>query len=182
MPSTSPSSLVRVSQLARFWEINPTTILGWIRKGRLLSVRSPGGHHRFRVADVHAFCEREGLPVPPFVSPPPRRVVSAAALPRSARPARLATEIHEDPYDALLVAASRPTAVLILPASAKNFDAIAALEALRRVEATAAIPVVVVDVPSGRAEALTRAGATRTVERRRGDDLGRVLRELLALE
>jgi hypothetical protein len=183
LPATPPSSLLRLSQLARFWEINPVTILGWIRRGRLASLRSPGGHHRVRVAEVRAFCEREGLPVPPFVSPPPRRVVSTAALARGARPAWLAFEIHEDPYEALLAAASGPTALLVLPASARLFDATAAITALRRLEATSEMPVVVVDVSSpARAKALLRAGATRTLGRRQGDDLGRVLRELLPLE
>jgi len=183
LPSTPPTSLIRVSQLARFWEVNPVTILGWIRRGRLASVRSPGGHHRVRAADVRAFCEREGLPVPPYVSPPPRRVVSTAALSRAARPAGLAFEIHEDPYEALVAAASGPTAVLVLSASAGRFDAIVAIAALRRVPATAQVPVVVVDTPGpARAAALARAGATRTLRRRQGDDLGRVLRELLSLE
>jgi excisionase family DNA binding protein len=183
LPPTFPSSLLRLSQLARFWEVNPVTILGWIRQGRLASVRSPGGHHRVRAADVRAFCERQGLPVPPFVSPPPRRVVSAAAIPRGARPGGLAFAIHDDPYEALLAAASGPTALLVLPASAGRFDAIAAIAAMRTVDTTAAIPVVVVDVPGpARAEALVRAGATRTLGRRQRDDLGRVLRELLSLE
>lgn len=136
-----------------------------------------------RVAEVRAFCEREGLPVPPFVSPPPRRVVSTAALARGARPAWLTFEIREDPDEALVAAASGPTALLVLPASARHFDALAAIAALRWLEATAAMPVVVVDVPTGaRSGALVRAGATRTLGRRQSDDLGRVLRELLPLE
>ena len=76
---TAPPALLKPSQLARFWELNPRTLHLWIREGRLPAIRSPGNHFRLRVADVRAFCEREGLPVPPFVSPPPRRVVVGAA-------------------------------------------------------------------------------------------------------
>jgi excisionase family DNA binding protein len=59
---TTPPALIRPSQLARFWELNARTLHIWIREGRLLAIRSPGNHFRLRVADVLAFCEREGLP------------------------------------------------------------------------------------------------------------------------
>jgi hypothetical protein len=180
---TTPSSLLRLSQLARFWEINPLTILGWIRQGRLPSLRSPGGHHRVRVADVRAFCEREGLAIPPFVSPPPRRVVTVTALPRGFRPAGIVVEARVEPYDALVAAASGPTALLVLPGAARHFDTATAIAALRTPGATASLPIVVVDVPTrARAEALTRAGATRTLRRAQSADLVSVLRELLGLE
>lgn len=180
---TTPSSLLRLSQLARFWEINPVTILGWIRQGRLPSLRSPGGHHRLRVADVRAFCEREGLAIPPFVSPPARRLVAGAPLPRGFRPAGVVVEAHEGPYDALVAAARGPTALLVLPATAPQFDAVAAIAALRKAEATAGLPVVVVGVPTrARAEALANAGATRVLGRREAADLGPALRELLGVE
>jgi len=180
---TTPSSLLRLSQLARFWEVNPVTILGWIRKGRLPSLRSPGGHHRVRVADVRAFCEREGLPVPPFVSPPARRLVTAVPLPRALRPAGIVVETRESAYDALVTAASGPTALLVLRASVRQFDAAAAIAALRQAEATAALLVVAVEAPTrARAEALRHAGATRALGRGWAADLGPVLRELLGLE
>src|SRR6516164_2464292 len=103
-------TLLRLSQLARFWEKNPRTIQTWIRQGRLAAIRSPGNHFRVRVADVRAFCEREGMPVPPFVAPPLRRVVLAAAslpLRRAiARVLKTGVALHPfaDPYEALLAA------------------------------------------------------------------------------
>src|SRR5271166_6741424 len=83
-PVTLPP-LVKPSALARFWGINVKTLHGWIQQGRLAALRSPGGHVRLRVADVRAFCEREGLAVPPFVAPALRRTVVAGASEAAAR-------------------------------------------------------------------------------------------------
>jgi excisionase family DNA binding protein len=205
-PSSSP--LLRLSQLARFWELNPRTIMGWIRQGRLAAIRSPGNHFRVRVADVRAFCEREGKPVPPFVGPPARRLLvavppgAANAVPvlRTSRrsPSGLlldgllvnglklpavAVEGHAGPYRALVAAAAGGASLLVLPASAVRFDTEAALAALRQAPGTARLPVVVVGAATrARAEALLRAGATRVLLRSRASDLPAILRELLALE
>lgn len=178
------SALLRLSQLARFWEINPRTIMTWIRQGRLAAIRSPGNHFRVRVADVRAFCEREGRPVPPFVAPPPRRVVTAEALPRGLRLPGLVVETHPDPYDAIVATAREPAALLVLPAAAERFDTAAAIAALRRASGATTFPIVVVGVMTAlRASAFERAGATRVVRRStRTDELPRTLRELLSLE
>jgi excisionase family DNA binding protein len=179
---TASPTLLRLSQLARFWEKNPRTIQTWIRQGRLAAIRSPGNHFRVRVADVRAFCEREGMPVPPFVAPPAVRVVAAVPLPRGARLPGVVVEPHAEPYAAVVAAASAPPALLVLPATGDRFDAAAAVSALRHVPATAAMPVVVVGATTqARVEALGRAGATRVLLRAKDDDVPRVVRELLGL-
>jgi excisionase family DNA binding protein len=179
---TAPG-LLRLSQLARFWEVNPRTIMTWIRQGRLAAIRSPGNHFRVRVADVRAFCEREGRPVPPFVAPAPRRIVTAEALPRGLKLPGMIVETHADPYDALVATAREETALLVLPASADRFDTAAAVAALRRARNTSAVPIVVVGATTPvRASALEQAGATRVLRRSRADDLPRAMRELLRLE
>ena len=195
--------LVRVSQLARFWELNPATVVGWIRSGRLAAIRSPGNHFRVRVADVRAFCEREGMPLPPFVAPPVRRVV-AAALPQAARRALaralkapgVALEAPDDPYDALVAAAaSSPapapgaggvagaTALVVLPAAHAGFDAPAAVAALRRAPGpVGAVPVVAFGAATrAQAAALADAGATHVLLRAQTDDLPGLARGLLGL-
>jgi excisionase family DNA binding protein len=180
---TASPTLLRLSQLARFWEKNPRTIQTWIRQGRLAATRSPGNHFRVRAADVRAFCEREGMPVPPFVAPPATRVVTAVALPRAARLAGLAIESYADPYAALVAAASGPAALLVLPAGGARFDAAAAVSALRRARGTAAMPIVVVGATTQpRAGVLEQAGATRVLLRAKDDDVPRALREVLGLD
>jgi excisionase family DNA binding protein len=176
-------SLLRLSQLARFWEKNPRTIQTWIRQGRLAAVRSPGNHFRVRVADVRAFCEREGMPVPPFVAPAPRRVVSAAPLPRTTKLAGVVLEVHASPYNALVAAAGASVAAVVLPAAHARFDALAAIAALRGAAPTDQVPIIVVGATTQpRAEALQRGGATRVLRGTRADDLLLTLRELLGLE
>jgi excisionase family DNA binding protein len=176
--------LLRLSQLARFWEVNPRTIMTWIRAGRLAAIRSPGNHFRVRVADVRAFCEREGRPVPPFVAPPTRRVVTAGVAARALRLTGLVVDACAGPYDALLAAARDGASLLVLPATAAHFDTTAALAALRRHRPTASLPVLVVGAPTvARAAALERAGATHVLPRAcRPDAVVRAVRELLPLE
>jgi len=157
--------------------------MGWIRQGRLAAIRSPGNHFRVRVADLRAFCEREGKPVPPFVGPPARRLVTAEPLPRGLKLSAVVVEGHTGPYAALVAAAAGGASLLVLPASRERFDTEAALTALRRAPLTASLPVVVIGAMTRpRADALRRAGATNVLLRSRASELPGVLRELLSLE
>jgi excisionase family DNA binding protein len=183
------ASLVRLSQLARFWGKNARTIQTWIRQGRLAAIRSPGNHFRVRVADVRAFCERERMPVPPFVSPPPRRVIAAGlsdtaqrAMVRALRGPGLALETYDSPYDAL-VAAARETALLALPARCRGFDPTSAIAAMRRCDATGRATIVAFGaVNRAQAAALEEAGATHVLTRGQEGHLPRVIRQLLGVE
>lgn len=178
------TTLLRLSQLARFWEKNPRTIQSWIRLGRLAAIRSPGGHFRVRVADVRAFCEREGMPLPPFAAPTVRRVVVAgASLARAVRVAGVTVEAREDPYAALLAVADGSAAALVLPPSSGSLDVPAAVAALRRHAPTRALPVIVAGKTTrARARALEQAGATRTLPAADASSLSAALRESLGVE
>jgi len=184
---TSPS-LVRLSQLARFWELHPRTIRAWVQQGRLVAIRSPGNHFRLRVSDVRAFCEREGMAVPPFVAARTKRAVIAASDPVARSVGRalkgdVALETFPDPYAAVVAAATRPADVLALGAAFPRFDAAAATRALRRDPATAAIAIVAFDVTSrAQVAALEAAGVSRTLARASEEDLPRALRQMLGLE
>lgn len=177
--AASPSPLVRVSQLARYWEKNALTVLAWIRAGRLPALRSPGGHYRVRVADVRAFCEREGLPVPPFVARPAPRVVLGVST-RGLKLPGAEIDARDDPYEALLHAVAEHAAVLVLPATVDGFDAEQATRAVRRTASHGPPAVVIVGV-SGRkqAERLTHAGAAHVLPSARSGPLGEALREVL---
>jgi excisionase family DNA binding protein len=184
---TAPPALIKPSQLARFWELHPRTLHGWIRDGRLPAIRSPGNHFRLRVADVRAFCERQGLPVPPFVSPAARRVVVAVAPPplrrAVARALRTAAALHSfaDPYEALVAAAAERTEVLALGFGYPGFDDVAAVRAFTRTPATSNVVVVAFGVPGQpQAAALEKAGSAHAIlAEQTGDLLPRVLGELL---
>ncbi len=142
-----------------------------------------------RIADVRAFCEREKMPVPPFVAPPPRRVVavglsasSRRAMARAVRGPGLSLETYRDPYDALL-AVARDAALLAIPAASGRFDTGSAIAAMRRCDATANAVIVAFDAGSAaQATNLAHAGATRVLTRAQQGDLPRVVRELLGVQ
>lgn len=49
-----PEQLLTVSEAADLAQVSAGTILNWDRAGKLPSKRTPGGHRRFRRADVEA--------------------------------------------------------------------------------------------------------------------------------
>jgi excisionase family DNA binding protein len=185
--ASAAAPLVRPSRLARFWELHPKTLYVWIREGRLAAVRTPGDQFRLRPADVRAFAESAGLPVPPFILAAPRCAHAAAsagtwlrALRRALKDAEVALDVHERSLDAVLAAVATPPALLTLDAGLGGLDLDEAVRALRRREATARLPVVIVNVASAaRADALLRAGATNAhVKGKEKDALSEIARIL----
>jgi excisionase family DNA binding protein len=188
VPLSTPS-LVRLSELARFWKLHPRTLQAWIHQGRLVAIRSPGNHFRLRIADVRAFCEREGMAVPPFIATPTKRAVLATAsdpLVRSVARAlkgNVTLDAFLDPYAAVVAVADRPTDLFAVSAAFPRFDAAAATRALKANPDASALVVVAFDVTSrAQATALESAGACRTFTRVREQDLPQAMRELLGLQ
>lgn len=52
MPDIEP--LLTPAEVARLFGVGPKTVSGWARAGRLTSVRTLGGHRRYREREVHA--------------------------------------------------------------------------------------------------------------------------------
>jgi hypothetical protein len=142
------------------------------------------------VADVRAFCEREGMPVPPFVSPPPKRAVvagvsdaAARALARGLKSSPVALVVHDDPYEGIVAAAAAPTALLVLGVAFARFDAAAAIRALTSGILTEGVAIAAVGASTrAAAERLRTAGASRVLSRSYERDLPALVRELLALD
>ncbi|GAA4626727.1 hypothetical protein GCM10023196_036140 [Actinoallomurus vinaceus] len=51
---TSPEDLLKPGEVAAYLRVDPKTVSRWAASGRLPSVRTPGGHRRYRRADVEA--------------------------------------------------------------------------------------------------------------------------------
>jgi excisionase family DNA binding protein len=49
-----PEVLLRPDQVAKVFNVSPRTVTYWAWTGRLPSVKTPGGHYRFRPADLDA--------------------------------------------------------------------------------------------------------------------------------
>jgi excisionase family DNA binding protein len=54
--------LLRPDEVARKFRVDPKTVSRWAIGGRLASIKTPGGHRRFRTSDVNAFLKAYGIP------------------------------------------------------------------------------------------------------------------------
>ena len=45
--------LLTPGEVARLFRVDPKTVNRWALQGRLGSIRTPGGHHRFRESEVN---------------------------------------------------------------------------------------------------------------------------------
>jgi excisionase family DNA binding protein len=54
MTENSADPLLTPAEVARLFRVGPKTVTRWATTGRLRSLRTPGGHRRFRESDVRA--------------------------------------------------------------------------------------------------------------------------------
>ncbi len=68
----SPSRLLTPGEVAALFRVDPKTVTRWAAAGRIGSIRTPGGHRRFRESEVRALLE--GAPAVQIPAQPvPRR-------------------------------------------------------------------------------------------------------------
>jgi excisionase family DNA binding protein len=48
------SGLMTPAEVAALFGVNPKTVQRWAKTGRLSSIKTPGGHRRYRAAEVYA--------------------------------------------------------------------------------------------------------------------------------
>lgn len=52
--------LMTPGEVAKLFRVDPKTVTRWAAAGRIGSIRTPGGHRRFRESEVRAILENEG--------------------------------------------------------------------------------------------------------------------------
>lgn len=52
--SAAVESLLTPSEVAALFRVDPKTVTRWAKAGKLTSIRTLGGHRRYREAEVHA--------------------------------------------------------------------------------------------------------------------------------
>ncbi len=50
----TPEPLLTPAEVAHMFRVDPKTVTRWAKKGKLSSIRTIGGHRRFREAEVRA--------------------------------------------------------------------------------------------------------------------------------
>ena len=61
LPQPNPASpLLTPAEVAAMFGVDPKTVARWARAGKLASVRTLGGHRRYREAEVRALLEGTG--------------------------------------------------------------------------------------------------------------------------
>ncbi len=63
--------LLTPGEVAALFRVDPKTVTRWAAAGRIGSIRTPGGHRRFRESEVRALLEGEGLIEPENAAHPP---------------------------------------------------------------------------------------------------------------
>lgn len=57
--------LLRTREVALLFQVSERAVTDWARKGRIPSVRTPGGHRRYPAKQVRALLEWAGGELPP---------------------------------------------------------------------------------------------------------------------
>ena len=52
--------LLTPGEVAALFRVDPKTVTRWAASGRISSIRTPGGHRRFRESEVHALLRGDG--------------------------------------------------------------------------------------------------------------------------
>ena len=81
----STSRLLTPGEVAALFRVDPKTVTRWAAAGRIGSIRTPGGHRRFREPEVRALLEGAPavqLPVQLPVQIPAQPVPRGTSVPR----------------------------------------------------------------------------------------------------
>ena len=49
----NPEQLLTPAEVALMFRVDPKTVTRWASAGRIGSIRTPGGHRRFRASEIH---------------------------------------------------------------------------------------------------------------------------------
>jgi excisionase family DNA binding protein len=58
---TNTEQLLTPAEVATLFRVDPKTVARWAKSGKLQSIRTPGGHHRFPQSIVSALLSHAGL-------------------------------------------------------------------------------------------------------------------------
>ena len=59
-----PEALLTPAEVAALFRVDPKTVTRWAKAGKLSSIRTLGGHRRYRASEVHALLAEAAPPAP----------------------------------------------------------------------------------------------------------------------
>jgi excisionase family DNA binding protein len=59
---TEPEHLLTPAEVAALFRVDPKTVTRWAKAGKLTSIRTLGGHRRYRSSEVHALLDANTPP------------------------------------------------------------------------------------------------------------------------
>jgi excisionase family DNA binding protein len=61
----NPERLLTPGEVALMFRVDPKTVTRWASAGRIGSIRTPGGHRRFRESEIHDLLTHLTVPLSP---------------------------------------------------------------------------------------------------------------------
>ncbi len=58
VPTSINGHLLRTADVAALFQVSERTVSDWARRGRIPSVRTPGGHRRYPADEIHRILEQ----------------------------------------------------------------------------------------------------------------------------
>ncbi|HEX4048295.1 MAG TPA: response regulator [Elusimicrobiota bacterium] len=148
-----PDYTYTTHDVARYCDVYPSTVLLWIKSGKLKSFSTPGGHHRMARADVISLVESMGMPLHRELSAPPRRVMIVDDDPEVTRVlvrafARsgdvFSTEVCHDGVEALIRIGQAPPDLVILDLILPKMDGLQVCRVLKAKEQTRGAKIIAI--------------------------------------
>lgn len=59
-----PDTYLSSHEVGEMLQCNPSSVNKWVKEGKIVAHRTPGGHRRMRAADVIAFLREFKMPIP----------------------------------------------------------------------------------------------------------------------
>ncbi len=56
--------ILTVVKASKYCNVTPKTIVNWVDSGFINAYKTPGGHRRIKLSDLHTFMEKQGIPIP----------------------------------------------------------------------------------------------------------------------
>lgn len=182
-------SLLTSYQVGNILQVNPSSINKWVKDGRIPAFRTPGGHRRFRAADIVAFLSSHNMPVPDSLQAASQRRVlvvdedqhTLEALRFALLPYQKAIKVVcvANSVDALVQIGSMRPHMVMLGTHLSGVDGFEVCRRLKASDDTKGMQVVMVGTEADGDSERQRAGDVgASVFMRRPLDVSQVLKEL----